>query len=32
MGDEERWGGCLFLYVTVKIMGISWVSQTSIRR
>ena len=32
VGDEEGWGGCLFLYVTVKIMCISWVSQTSIRR
>lgn len=36
VGSAEVWvtrrGGCLFLYVTVKIMCISWVSQTSIRR
>ena len=36
VGSAEVWVtrrcGCLFLYVTVKIMCISWVSQTSIRR
>ena len=36
VGSAEVWVtrrcGCLFLYVTVKIMCISWVSQTSVRR
>ena len=36
VGSAEVWVtrrcGCLFLYVRVKIMCISWVSQTSIRR
>lgn len=36
VGSAEVWVtrrcGCFFLYVTVKIICISWVSQTSVRR